>query len=1306
MVLSFAVFSVIVTLYLANAESHLNQPCVSYVSSSLNRNSVVEGTLPSPGGNCTDLDTALDHLGTGITITLEQGTHWIRSSHQVDLHGVANIKLVGAGAALTVITCSDQNGLVFVGPTNLTLANFTISNCGLSGDNMLYHATLLNQVTDLWFSIPPRAKIALFLGLCTNVVVQDINITETAGLGFLGINILGKSSIQNSGFTNNIRPVCYNEKPPVIPSFTDSDINQIGGGAFILYTDISNPLNVKPEAKLWLSDLYFAHNADCTFTANTIINFPYFTNFQNLFLYNYTIGAGGGLSVILSNKDLPVSVDVYNSIFYQNEARYGAGAFIASFAGFQESLSVTFIGCTFSENGLSSTYNSSSNTHTHCNGGAGLAIFTDLLNPNHFRTGIPTSHVQFVFKIIDSEFIKNSAEVQGGGIFAYSLLKIPQQVSSVNDAKKSYLVVWDLLNITFSKNSATRGSAGYFNQISDFSFGGSVLLGLANITARENHNRILSSNQIRDISTLHLRSIVATLEDMTLEYNQGSALYLESALVSLHPGARLSFHGNTAYRGGALHLSGHSPMLILHENCLLHFEDNMAYMEGGAIYYSVPLLSSIVEPFNLEGCFLLTPPFLTTQPSEFFDIFNSGIKVSFRNNQAPIGGTIYGSTLQSCTWAQNLTSSSVENIFYRTLYRNYFNTFSFDKEPIDERSVSTLPASIRVTTGAKEPLAAYPGQAIPINIQVLDYYNNTVPDIVATAIKNVRRTNTKSSIRDSGFWYTDVLDTSFSVFGEENGLVSVSIFSSVNHISDVVSVNLSACPIGFKLNQSNLGCRCSDYFLNETRVSCDRNSISFQMLNRYWIGVDPTISDPTSEDLILSDCIFNYCKDGNRNGNRTVVPDQLNSQCNFNRIGILCGSCNIEEGYSSVLGSYECHKCSNNMLSLIIVFAVAGALLFSGIFFLDITIDKGWTNSVMFFCSIVSNFEYLIENRNYNYGFLPARLLNLQIGVSVCFYDGMTALNRTGIQLAFPVYLFLLMIVFAILCRRYSWMSTHFSPARTLMTLSVICYTSILTTSMELVGFVRLETFRNMGTSYRWYNDPNQVYFQGLHGFLSAIGIAIIVVYIVPFPLFLLLPNLAYRYLVKLTPLFDALWDAYKPRYRFWLGLRLISVAFLFACTRLPANYGIVFSGIYGVLFFQIQGALLPFKDKVTNWAESFFFAIVLLFYWGNLCLILFTFTYRDLIISAVVIGLLTCSSYLVIFILFILHLHHKFPYLCQKLCYFLSKTMRKKEMAQIENQTDISSSYVHVLDLPLHVFDQPQRRSDLCFRESLLNTS
>ena len=67
-----------------------------------------------------------------------------------------------------------------------------------------------------------------------------------------------------------------------------------------------------------------------------------------------------------------------------------------------------------------------------------------------------------------------------------------------------------------------------------------------------------------------------------------------------------------------------------------------------------------------------------------------------------------------------------------------------------------------------------------------------------------------------------------------------------------------------------------------------------------------------------------------------ATPD---SQCQFNRTGLLCGHC--KHGLSSVLGSNNCQNCSNFYLLLLIAFTIVGLLAILLLFLLNLTVMDG-----------------------------------------------------------------------------------------------------------------------------------------------------------------------------------------------------------------------------------------------------------------------------------------------------------------------------------------------------------------------------
>ena len=115
-----------------------------------------------------------------------------------------------------------------------------------------------------------------------------------------------------------------------------------------------------------------------------------------------------------------------------------------------------------------------------------------------------------------------------------------------------------------------------------------------------------------------------------------------------------------------------------------------------------------------------------------------------------------------------------------------------------------------------------------------------------------------------------------------------------------------SCPHGFHISKSEKLCVCEPRWHNTLAY------INAVYTNQHiWVGYDQF------HGLILNPvCPFEYCV------NHTVVFTLNNTdiQCAYNRSGLLCG--HQKEGYSLVLSTSHCRKCTNFYLVLLIPFAL------------------------------------------------------------------------------------------------------------------------------------------------------------------------------------------------------------------------------------------------------------------------------------------------------------------------------------------------------------------------------------------------
>ena len=112
-----------------------------------------------------------------------------------------------------------------------------------------------------------------------------------------------------------------------------------------------------------------------------------------------------------------------------------------------------------------------------------------------------------------------------------------------------------------------------------------------------------------------------------------------------------------------------------------------------------------------------------------------------------------------------------------------------------------------------------------------------------------------------------------------------------------------------------------------------------------WMGyshdnsTDSTVNQ--SRVLFHQHCPFDYCV----NNQSYLTINNTDTQCVFNRSGILCGGC--KPGLSLTLGRPLCQHCSNRYIALLAAFAGAGVALVILLISFNITVTEGTVNDLM-----------------------------------------------------------------------------------------------------------------------------------------------------------------------------------------------------------------------------------------------------------------------------------------------------------------------------------------------------------------------
>ena len=1154
-----------------------------------------------PRGNSSDsLTEALESLHSNAAVYLELGEHRIERFRL--LQDLTNVSIIGLGGSSgdVVVSCAENVGLAFVNVSELTLQNLRIEGCGISQENLEQTVSRLQEIVDLFYQIPNDTYIGLFLGHCENMVVQRVTVTNTTGLGMVGINIIGNSQMNDVEFSRNIR-IAQCSAPLFNQSFI-RDSQQIGGGVYLLY------LNYKPAFQEGFSPVtlniqrgIFVENSDCTYEAVVIVNVDQSSTVRD---GGYSIGGGGGFTVYFAQQQYSVEVNVGSSLFQNNTARYGAGVTIGLFTEVVNTR-MSFNNCTVKRNGFSADNLLLKSSFT--TSAAGVAIGNDLSHPASLELSSIVNHLKNVsFTFHDTFFIENGA-ISGGGAYVYSTFLSP--VTDNSDVTYIYFN-----NCTFDSNVANTGSA---LAVLEFKLNGlfpGVQVIASDITVRG--SRHISSNEFTITESSNGAAVYIGAANFTVQgesifdSNLVTALVGSSALLGLN--GNVTFIKNTGVFGGAIYISSMSH-IVLSLNSSTRFIQNVGRVSGGAIYSQDSSMRS-ARVINRCAFFFGYSDFVFCE-NRCVDFNKSGIFVEFSGNEALNGSTLYGDSLENCPWAVTLRetleprSPSVAQMNILEILADFYpDHFKFDTRPVGVSQVQTAPEMLRISD-LQDLYYAIPGQTLTLNISAYDGFRQRIVSVLSGYVVDTSFStpgiSVSATVRPGSSGFSALSNendtpTNVTILAVENQTIFAAFYSIDNgfRTQTNIVIEVGRCPGGFKYNTATRACECME-FLKERNIECDASILALEVPRDTWVG--PVSSDG---ELFVESCLL-YCNRERKAVRILNGTAEYDSQCTSgqNRGGVGCGSC--RDGYSLALGSTKCFRCSNGFVVLLLLFAMSGILLVATIAYFRITITYGFLNGMLFYSNIVSLYNPLLTpSKPYSGRLIFTSFLTLNFGIESCFHDNFTALERVGWQLIFPLYLFILMLIIAFLARFLKFKAIGGQNIiQAFSTLMLLVYVSVLQACIDLIS---VDTYYTQSGAplLRWRTDPSIAYYSGVHGFLATIAILLLIFYIIPFPIILLFPSFLYRNsrLGKFKPFYDALWNPFSPSYRPWLGLRLMSRWTPFALAFFNQTPLDVFStGILVTMQMFLLLLLKPFQSFWVNASDGLFLLNISLLFTGVL---------------------------------------------------------------------------------------------------------
>ena len=475
----------------------------------------------------------------------------------------------------------------------------------------------------------------------------------------------------------------------------------------------------------------------------------------------------------------------------------------------------------------------------------------------------------------------------------------------------------------------------------------------------------------------------------------------------------------------------------------------------------------------------------------------------------------------------------------------------------------------------------YPGQTLTVMLQDSRYTQggNSNDVVVDTSSPTACLVNKSSEIKQS-INKNNCTKLKYSIAFSSDNWCELYLRTSFNENqhTDIYYVTQLPCPTGFIKHKGV--CQC-DSSINEYNIKCDINDQTILRPANSWISA--TTHNNSYTYHISLHCPFHYCLPYSSHLNFSTP----NSQCQFNRSGVLCGHC--QQGLSTVFSSSHCHLCSNSYLLIVVPIMVAGFGLVFSMFLLNITVREGLINPFILHANIISinNEMYFSNDNKFSLTHMFISLVNLDLGIPVCFYNGMDDYAKMWLQLAFPFYLMFIAMSLIIASRYFPAVQrfTRHRALSVLATLFLLSYTKIVLAVFHVIFSYSIIT--HLPSKYKklvWSVDGN-VPLLGARFILLFTACLIIVLILIPFNIVLLFTRWLsrFRFINRFKPLLDTYQGPYKDRFYYWTGLQLIIRVIFFGISTLERNLYLAIGNILLSAIGFLQGYCNPYTVERKN---------------------------------------------------------------------------------------------------------------------------
>ena len=711
---------------------------------------------------------------------------------------------------------------------------------------------------------------------------------------------------------------------------------------------------------------------------------------------------------------------------------------------------------------------------------------------------------------------------------------------------------------------------------------------------------------------------------------RGGGIHASSSIIavfyaSYYQSGTLLVTNNSAELGGGLYLEVNPKLYILKNtrtsrvSVLMNFTSNHANY-GGALYVSDDTNSGACSP-NIE-CFIQTLPLHQLYTRNTVNILFS------ENTASEQGPNLFGGLLDRCIpspFAEVYLKQRIR--VYQKQPRIHYSGATYlgniSNIDIDNDSISSRPVRVCFCNSEHEPDCSYQppvirvqkGKAFNVSLVAVDQVNHTVDANITVSL----------SSSDGGFDEGQQIQSvvrscnnlTFNVFSpREDEKLNLSpdgpcgsATLSTSHVT-IEFINCT-CPVGFEPlsnSQSSTKCECvCDSALSPYITECNitTSSVLRKDTNSWITYINDT--DPP-EYVIYQNCPFDYCQPQTQSVTINFnLPNGADSQCAYDHTGVLCGAC--KEDLSLSLASSRCVPCRTHWPAVFVVIllaaAIAGILLVTALLALNMTVSVGLINGFIFYANIVSaGNAVFFPSSEPSFPSVFVAWLNLDIGIDVCFIDGLDAYAKVWLQLLFPVYIISLVVMVIIVSEyspRFAGLIGKKDPISTLATLILLSYAKLLSITITALSSAVLH-YPDGHQETVWLPDGNVPYFKGKHIPLALVAMLIIIIGL-PYTILLFLWQWivrAPRWKVfkwtrntKLNAFIASHHVPHNSKYRYWTGLLLLVRVVLYITASVtvsakPQTFPLITNTLIGGLFvFKCIRSVRVYKKSLVDLVDT-----------------------------------------------------------------------------------------------------------------------